>query len=190
MAAKTGRKRFTPDPVKIVEGLGDQDLGLLKSVLGEPAVCADLDGAWLKVQEERMLLAAHHLAVGVSLNAGGTPGKSSPEKRSVISRAYYAMFCAARAALSYHKTADKNEHSELPKWIAKSPLGPRDERDRVIQALTRFRAARNEADYSPFYPRPLGRDARDAIAEAKAVIRICKRWVKSEAKSRGRKSTL
>ena len=50
----------------------------------------------------------------------------------MISRAYYAMFCSARAALSYHENSDKNDHSKLPDWLRKAPLGPQDDRNRVV----------------------------------------------------------
>jgi len=57
MATKKGRKRFRPDPTKVVETLDDKERELLRRVLAEPAVAADLDGARLHVQEERLRLA-------------------------------------------------------------------------------------------------------------------------------------
>lgn len=187
--ARRGRKKYRPDPRKVIEELKDQERELLSKVLAEPAVASDLEGAWLHVQVERFKLAEHHLEVAVALNEGGTPGKISHEKRSVISRAYYAMFCAVRATLSYYKNSDKNHHTNLPVWLAGAPFASRADLDRVVAALQKFRAARNEADYSPFYPRPLGKDATEAIKEAKAVIRISKRWLKREAKARRRRVT-
>jgi uncharacterized protein (UPF0332 family) len=182
--APKGRKRYEPDRRKFIELLSGDQLQLLTDVLGRPDVASDLPGAWLHVQQERLRLAEQHLAVAKALNQSGIAGAIRPEKRSVVSRAYYAMFCAARAALSYHFNGDRDGHQEVPKMLAKAPLGQQAERDRVVAALNRFRAARNEADYSPFYPRPLGKDARDAITEAQAVVKACKRWMKVTANGR------
>lgn len=183
MAGK-GRKKYEPDKRKFIELLGGDQYQLLRDLLALPGVSSDLPGAWLHVQRERLQLAEHHLEVAEELNQRGVPGEIRPEKRSVVSRAYYAMFCAARAALSYHYNGDRDGHKEVAQVLAKTPLGGQAERDRVVTALNRFRAARNEADYSPFYPRPLGKDARDAIQEARAVVRLCRKWVEATAKAR------
>ncbi|MCA9646809.1 MAG: HEPN domain-containing protein [Myxococcales bacterium] len=191
MAADKGRKRFTPHPAKIVESLTGEERRILESVLGRPSVAEDVQRAWLHVQEERIRLAKSHLAVAELLNGLGTPGLITPEKRSVISRAYYATFCAARAALSFHLGSDRNDHQQLPLWLRKAQnLGPEPQRNRVSAALSQLRNTRNQADYSPFYPEPLGADARYAVREAKAAIRLCTGWLKQEARSRGQRSTL
>ena len=182
--APKGRKRYEPDPSKFIEQMDGNDFQFVRDVLARPDVASDLPRAWLHVQEERLRLAGEHLAVAEKLNDLGVSGEIRPEKRSVVSRAYYAMFCAARAAVSYHSNGDRNDHKKLPGWVGDSPLGKQAERDRVVNALNTFRAARNEADYSPFYPRPLGEDARQAIKEARAVVKTCKGWVRETAKAR------
>jgi uncharacterized protein (UPF0332 family) len=183
MGAK-GRKRYQPDEQKFIEQLSTDQYQLLRDVLARPDLASDLPGAWLHVQQERLELARQHLAVAEALNESGVSGKILPEKRSVVSRAYYAMFCAARAALSYHSNGDQDGHSALPKAFKKAPIGTQAERDRVVAALSKFRAARNEADYSPFYPRPLGQDARQAIKEARYVVRMAHKWIDSAVKGR------
>jgi uncharacterized protein (UPF0332 family) len=183
MAIK-GRRRYEADPRKIIEELGGNDYELLSRAFSCPSIVSDLATSWLHVQQERLRLAQEHLHAAIVLNETGVPGAIRPEKRAVISRAYYAMFCAARAALSFHENADRNDHKNLPAWVNKAPLGRKPDRIRVVNALNRFRAARNEADYSPFYPRPLGQDAKAAIKEARAVLRICQRWIKDTARYR------
>ena len=183
MVAK-GRRKYEPDKRKFIELLGGDQYQLLRDALVRPEVVSDLPGAWLHVQRERLQLAEQHLAVAEELNQSGVSGEIRPEKRSVVSRAYYAMFCAARAALSYHFNGDRDGHKEVAQALAKAPIGKQADRDRAATALNRFRAARNEADYSPFYPRPLGKDARDAIQEARAVVRLCRKWVEATARAR------
>lgn len=182
--AKKGRKRYEPDRRKLIEEISGDEYQLIREALARPDIASDLPGAWLHVQRARLRLADEHLAVAEQLNVRGVSGAIRSEKRSVVSRAYYAMFCAARAALSYHFNGDRDGHKEVPQMLAKAPLGKQSERDRVVTALNTFRAARNEADYSPFYPRPLGEDARRAIQEARAVVKTCRRWVEATAKAR------
>jgi hypothetical protein len=140
-----------------------------------------LGKAWLGVQTERLRLAQAHLAVAEKLNAEGTQGNSGPEKRSVISRAYYAMFCAARAALAYHESGDTNDHGKLPTGVRDVSTWKQPQRDRVVSALIKYRTFRNDADYSPFYPRQLGRDAVEALQEARAVVKISIDWLTTDA---------
>jgi uncharacterized protein (UPF0332 family) len=185
--AVRGRRKYEPDKRKFIELLGTDQYQLLRDVLARPEVASDLPGSWLHVQRERLRLAEQHLAVAEELNKGGVSGEIRPEKRSVVSRAYYAMFCAARAALSYHFNGDHDGHTAVPKALAKSPLGKQAERDRVVGSLNAFRAARNEADYSPFYPRPLGQDARRAIQEARYVVKIARKWIDGTARARAPK---
>jgi len=182
--APKGRRKYEPDRRKVIEVLSGDQYEFLKKMISRPEIATDLSTAWLHVQQKRLELAKDHLDVAEALNEKGVPGAIRPDKRSVISRAYYAMFCAARAAVSYHLNGDNDGHTELPKRLGKVPLGPQADRDRVVAALTKFRAARNEADYSPFYPTPLGRDSGAAIAEARAVLRICTRWINETARER------
>ena len=55
----------------------------------------------------------------------------------------------------------------------------------VVFALNKFRSLRNNADYSPFYPSLLDRDARDTISAAQTVLLTCRRWVKLTNEMRG-----
>ncbi len=121
--AGKGRRKYKPDRRKFIELLGTDQYELLRDVLQRPEVASDLPGARLHIQQKRLQLAEQHLAVAEELNKGGVSGEIRPEKRSVVSRAYYAMFCAVRAALSYHFNGDHDGHSAVPKALAKSPLG-------------------------------------------------------------------
>jgi hypothetical protein len=97
------------------------------------------------------------------------------------------MYCAARAAYAHETYGDVDGHREIAVKVQHSQLGTPQERDRVVSALNKYRALRNEADYSPFYPAPLGRDANLAVREARAVVRIARKWVKPRAVARGMK---
>jgi hypothetical protein len=98
-----------------------------------------------------------------------------------------ARYHAARAAYAHETYGDVDKHAEVAAKIAKSSIGAQQDRDRVVAALNKYRALRNEADYSPFYPAPLGRDAKSALREAKAVVRIARKWVRLRASARGLK---
>ena len=183
MASK-GRKRYVPPPEKRLEQLRDDEFKLLKDVAGSAVLVSGIEQAWCNVQKSRLELAQVHLDVAVRLTGGGIRGAIQPEKRSVISRAYYAMYCAARAGFSFHDRCDRDDHRKLPELIAKSNLGSQPERDRVVGALNRYRNLRNEADYSPYYPTPLGLDAKMAIRDATTVLSICNKWFRKTAENR------
>jgi uncharacterized protein (UPF0332 family) len=169
----------------LVEKLTSEEYELVGRVLGSP-LAVDWPRAWADVAEHRLELAAAHLVVALALQGTGRRGLGGPEKRSVISRAYYAMFCAGRAALALETSGDVNDHQGVASRLNKTTsLGPTPNREAVVAALNKYRALRNEADYSAYYPAPLGRDARAAIAAARKVLRICKGWVKTTRKARG-----
>lgn len=179
------RPRHAVKPHKRVEKLSAEDYALVAGVLSSP-LARNWAAAWAEVADDRLRLAESHLAVAVAVQAAGRQGVGGAEKRSVISRAYYAMFCAGRSALSLVENGDVNDHQKLPAILNKSTvLGPQADRDAVVAALNKYRALRNEADYSAYYPAPLGRDARAAVAAARKVLRICKRWVKTTKRTRG-----
>jgi uncharacterized protein (UPF0332 family) len=76
---------------------------------------------------------------------------SKPAYRTVVSRAYYAMYHCIRALCFFYHGGDDNEpHNKLPKAI------PDDfpERARWENKLKQARLDRNRADYDP-YPRAL-----------------------------------
>lgn len=172
-------------PHKQVEKLTAEDYDLVARVLSSP-LAGDWPRAWAEIADDRVKLAEHHLAVATAVQGEGRRGASGPEKRAVISRAYYAMFCAARAALGLEGKGDVNDHQKVPAILNKTTsLGPQDDREAVVADLNKYRALRNEADYSPYYPAPVGRDARAAVAAARRVLRVCKRWVKTIKKTRG-----
>lgn len=192
MPSAKGRPRYAPSPLKAVEKLSSDEVehirNLRKLRLDHAIdIVLDLDAHWLAVARDRLALAAVHYECARALVGSGTPGKINDLHRGAISRAYYAMYCAARAAYAHETYGDVDEHREVATKIQKTQLGTPQERDRVTSALNKYRALRNEADYSPYYPAPLGRDAKNALREAKAVVRIARRWVKLRAVARGLK---
>ena len=74
---------------------------------------------------------------------------SRPDHRSIVSRAYYAMYHSMRSVVYLvSKGDDHQDHSDLPKQI------PDDfpDRDRILNMLKTARADRNAADYDPYPP--------------------------------------
>ncbi|MCC6526070.1 MAG: hypothetical protein IT373_25710 [Polyangiaceae bacterium] len=171
-----GRRKYRPDPLREIEHLTVDKYAVIQQAV-RLGFAGSLDARWLDVQRARLRLAKAHLDAAEKLNAAGTKGKIDEIKRGVISRAYYAMFCAARAAVSYHLKQDVDGHEEVQKRLRQCVPLAGEARDRVIASLHVHRVCRNNADYSPFYPGLLGRDARVAITAAKATIRICELWL-------------
>lgn len=187
-----GRPKYSPGPLKSIERLSSDEIEQVRRLAKLRArhgidLVADLDRRWLDVTNARLALADAHFDVAFRLIGGGVKGKIDEKNRSVVSRGYYAMYSAARAALAYAADGDIDGHEKVAAKLNGSSMGKQAERDRVVAALNKFRALRNEADYSPFYPAPLGKDAKLALREAKAVVRICRRWVRSTASIRGLK---
>lgn len=94
------------------------------------------------------------------------------------------MFCAVRAVVSLDQNADANEHKTLPNLLAKSSIGAKAERDPVVASLARFRAHRNDADYSVVYPRDIRADAREAVREATKALRFARAQVRAILRTR------
>lgn len=187
-----GRPKYSPGPLKSIERLSSDEIDQIKSLAKLRTkhgidLVGDLETHWLAVVRARLALADVHQQAAAELLGIGVKGKIDERNRSVVSRAYYAMYSAARAVLAYSGYGDIDGHEKVAAKLNGSSIGTQPERDRVVAALNKFRSLRNEADYSPFYPAPLGRDAKLAFAEGKAVVRICRGLVRSIAKGRGLK---
>ena len=162
----------------LLERLSTDEYALVTGVLASEALSKEWPQAWAEMADDRLALARGHLQIaeliaGACRNVGWDPGG-----RSVISRAYYAMFSAVRAAVALEIRADENDHKKLPAVLAKTTsLGPTDLREKVGSTLGRFRQARNDADYSAYYRFPLEEHAQEALAAADMVLRVCKGWV-------------
>jgi uncharacterized protein (UPF0332 family) len=187
-----GRRKYSPGPLKSIERLSSDEIDQIKSLAKLRTqhgidLVADLEGHWLDVARARLNLADAHFQAAEKLVGIGVKGKIDERNRSVVSRAYYAMYSAARAVLAYGSYGDVDGHEKVAAKLNGASIGKQADRDRVVAALNKFRALRNEADYSPFYPAPLGKDAKLALAEGKAIVRICRGWVQSIAKGRGLK---
>lgn len=130
-----------------------------------------------RVAKDRIRLAQMQLRDS-SVAASSNPRLS----RTGISRAYYAMYHAARAATYIsHGGDDHEEHSVLP---GKLPADfPNSEHWR--NKLKNARFERNRADYDP-YPRN-ERDFEDSCADlirdAKDLVRIAQKYINAKAKN-------
>ena len=171
---------------RLVEKLTKVEHELVSDVLSSDALSKDWPRAWAEVADDRLALARAHLAAAEWMATSCRDGCWDPGGRSVISRAYYAMFCAARAAVSLESNADENDHRKLPGVLGRTTtLGSADERGTVVGALYRFRGARNDADYSAYYPKPLEDDATAALGAARQVLDVCQQWVDEIKRKRG-----
>jgi len=83
--------------------------------------------------------------------------KNSMVRRSVISRAYYGAYQAARATIFWIHRRDEGDHEKLGKEIDSLPKLPPGSGTELKELRTR----RNEFDYSP-HPGPNERTAYDA----------------------------
>lgn len=128
-----------------------------------------------QVAKDRLTLAKIHLKDAVAIS------KCSPSmNRAVVSRAYYALYHAARAA-SYISLGgdDYEQHTKLP---TKFP----DDFPNVAywkNTLKDARLERNRADYDP-YPRgdiDFASSAVNFIAEARKFIGLTQQYIKSKS---------
>ncbi|WP_343592029.1 HEPN domain-containing protein [Paracidovorax wautersii] len=103
--------------------------------------------------------------------------KDHPRYRTAISRAYYAMYHAARAVTYLsHGGDDHEEHSALPKNLP--PDFPEVEIWR--NKLKNARLERNKADYDP-YPKQntyYEQSYETIITDAKLMIKITQQYIK------------
>jgi uncharacterized protein (UPF0332 family) len=96
--------------------------------------------------------------------------------RLVVSRAYYAMYHAARAVVYFSHGGDDHEsHSELPNYL------PGDFPNQVVwrNALRDARLERNRADYDP-YPmtdRAYSKTAKSVFADGGRFVREARRYL-------------
>jgi len=171
---------------KLIERFNGSTREIVSEVLAHESLTRDWRRAWCVVADVRLELADAHLAAAVSLQEGFSDPVDRSVKRAVISRAYYAMYCAARAAVSLETEGDVNDHTKLPLILnATTGLRPDDDRSTVATALRKFRMLRNEADYSAYYPASFEDDACAAVAEAKKVFCICHGWATAIRQKRG-----
>ena len=170
---------------RLIERLSKGEYEIVRQVLASKTLSEDLSLAWANMATDRLVLAQNHLAVANSIAEECRRGNWDPAGRSVISRAYYSMFCAVRAAVALEKYGDVNDHLKLPDVLRKTTaLGPTDTREWVGDSLNRFRVARNDADYSVHYPNPVEEDACSAVAAAEAILPICREWIETTRRLR------
>ena len=155
-------------------------------MLASEALSSDWPRAWAEVADDRLALARAHLDAAEWMATACRAGAWDPAGRAVISRAYYAMFCAARAVVALESNADQNDHRRLPGVLDKmTTVGSARTRKTVAAALYEFREARNDADYSAYYPKPVEPDAVKALGAARHVLGLCQAWVDEIKTKRG-----
>ncbi|MGB6028833.1 MAG: hypothetical protein WBG22_03670 [Rhodanobacter sp.] len=127
-----------------------------------------------KAAADRLVLASAMLKEARALHAGQSL------RRTVVGRAYYAMYHAIRAAtfLSYGGD-DHEQHTVLP---SKLPLDFPD-RNRWQNALKNARLERNRADYDP-YPRrddEFQKCADTMLVEAIDLVAVARKYVRAKS---------
>jgi len=146
------RQRPHDNPYKLIEQLSENTHQIIGEVLAHDSLKHEWPRAWCVVADDRLELAEAHLSAAELVEEASSDPDDCHLKRAVISRAYYAMFCAARAALSLETNGDVNDHKKLPDILKKTEtLGSVEDRNAVVSAVAQFRSMRNEADYSPYY---------------------------------------
>jgi len=152
------------NPLKLIERFSENTRKTVAEVLAHDSLSKDWPGAWVSVAEGRIALAGAHLAGAVMVQQASEDAPDPEVQRAVFSRAYYAMFCAARATLSLETGGDVNDHQKLPSILkGTTGLGPTEDRDVVVSAISKFRRLRNDADDSPYYTTSIVDDACAAV---------------------------
>lgn len=134
------------------------------------------------IQQLKMQVASDRLSLArLLLKDANSAAKAELElSRTVVSRAYYAMYHATRAATYLYYGGDDNEqHSVLPTKMP--PDFPNSDvwRTRLKDA----RLERNRADYDPY---PKGEKdflpiALQMIKQAKELIQVSQKYLRSKA---------
>jgi uncharacterized protein (UPF0332 family) len=147
-ASSTTLRRVTTAPKKLIDGwkegrhLETESTRTLEELLAR--VASDRIGLARSLMRDAERLAAQH----------------PPLYRASVSRGYYAMYHAMRAAaFVYHGGDDHQEHKTLP---TKAP-GDMAEADKWSNKLKDARERRNQADYDPY---PKSEQAWRGIADA------------------------
>ncbi|OZI36311.1 hypothetical protein CEG14_14970 [Bordetella genomosp. 1] len=128
----------------------------------------------MKVAEDRLRLASLHLK-----QAAVAARATQPQYRATVSRAYYAMYHAARAAtyLSYGGD-DHEKHSDLPvKFPADFP-----DSEFWRNRLKLARLDRNRADYDPYPNGDLSfkHSAKEWLQDARVLVKKTRAYLGSK----------
>lgn len=89
----------------------------------------------------------------------------------VISRGYYAMYHAARAAVFHHRQVDVDDHERLA--VALGQIIGGDWED----AMNQWRRLRNRLDYSPYVPPDIASQCLLCIETAEGLVRLCEEYL-------------
>ncbi|WP_295930062.1 HEPN domain-containing protein [uncultured Xanthomonas sp.] len=135
---------------------------------------ADIKKLRIKAASDRLSLAASFLKEAKALSKG------AGLRRTVISRAYYAMYHAARAVTFLSFGGDDHEqHTVLP---SKLPLDFPDAKQ-YQNLLKNARFERNRADYDP-YPRKdedFSGAASTLLADAESIVSRARKYIRAKS---------
>jgi uncharacterized protein (UPF0332 family) len=128
----------------------------------------------LRVAADRLRLARRHLK-----DAQTAHDSTRPSARTVVSRAYYSLYHAARAvAYIHHQGDDYEAHAELPQKLpADFPNG-----DVWKVRIKEARYERNRADYDPYPASDADFQAPSIrlLAEARELIKTASAYIKAK----------
>ncbi len=173
---RIGRRKYRPSPLKAFERLvkiqGEAIQTFTRHAGTETQIF--LRRIIHKIVRDRLTLAEYFLRRAEEIRRTGRSGLVRQEERDAISSAYYAMYHAARAYHYCMRGYDCNDHRLLKREVESFGGNWRN----VADKLEANRGRRNEADYSPYYPLSLAKDAQQALSDAQRVVKLCRREIR------------
>ncbi|MGD0112186.1 MAG: hypothetical protein ABSD48_09990 [Armatimonadota bacterium] len=158
-------------PARHFERLSPAAIAALTRIVEESS---PLDSEGLRDMLQQFVSARMALARRFLSNAVDNAASEQPDFRLIVSRAYYAMYHAARSVVFAFSRADVDAHRELPSKL------PSDFPDRGlwVERLKGWRIRRDAADYSPFADEDQNALKADAIADSGAFYQLCSEYVR------------
>ncbi|MFQ6073187.1 MAG: HEPN domain-containing protein [Methanosarcinales archaeon] len=150
---------LTPEKWGLLEELGSAnalDLDKVKSMVQE-------------IADKRMKFAEQYLNIAKMLL------DNDLHYQSVISRAYYGMYHAARAAVYVQMRLDVLTHKDLIKKFRKVLINVYGD-DTLGDWMNDWRTNRNRCDYNPF-EEPTKEICNQAIRDCETIIETCKNLI-------------
>ncbi len=155
---------YSPDLLGSFEKISSERYSFLLKLAQEGLFPAsELEGIVeaVTIQRYKLAFSFHESAQAIPLN-------SEINARNVISRNYYAMFQAARTVIFHVHREDLEGHEAVATKIGPI-LGTN-----FQNSLNKWRNYRNKADYSPFPPIDLFKEANQSHQEVLVFIAECK----------------
>lgn len=127
---------------------------------------AQIDKLVNRLVGDRFAKAMDYLTFAQQLDASVTLNQPH-----IISRCYYAMYHAARAAVFHHRRSDVDDHEGLAVALS-GILG-----SEWKIALDVWRKTRNRLDYSPYLPDDLAFQCRSCLDTAQGFLVECEQYL-------------